>query len=318
MLRFIPFFSGKKDRRLGSAQGRRRYDLPLDKSVGTGFLVLLITLMTFLGVMALSAFFVLGSVSERWSSGLENRVSIEIPAEKSGGALRNQKEIAALSDKAHKALETIEGIENIEVMGTDEVKEMISPWLGEDLINAEIPLPGLLSVKMDSDAPHILRDLRKAMHDISKDITVDTHKSWLSSLLHLTGALEFSAALLIIMIGVTTITSIAGAVRSRMAIHHEDVELLHVMGASDSYISRQFQRHAMVMAFKGGLAGILAGGIVLWLISLIAGDTGAALLPDFSYTKVHIISILSLPLVACAIAATTARYTVLSVVAKMP
>jgi cell division transport system permease protein len=66
------------ERVLGKAQ-KRRYDLPLNKGSGTGFLVILIALMTFLGMLALASSFALSAMTARWSSGLENRLTIESP-----------------------------------------------------------------------------------------------------------------------------------------------------------------------------------------------------------------------------------------------
>ena len=86
----------KKDKRLGSAQGKRRYDLPLNQSVGTGFLMVLIALMTFLAIMAVSTSFALNSMTAHWSSGLENKVTIEIPAETNNGTIRSAGEIRDL------------------------------------------------------------------------------------------------------------------------------------------------------------------------------------------------------------------------------
>ena len=55
----------RREKALGVAQGRRVYDLPLNRASGTGFLVLLIALMTFLAMLALSASFALSAMTTR-------------------------------------------------------------------------------------------------------------------------------------------------------------------------------------------------------------------------------------------------------------
>ena len=66
------------EKKLGVAFRQGRYDLPLNKDEGTNFLRLLIALMSFLAAVALAGNFALNSMTQRWSSGLENKLTIEI------------------------------------------------------------------------------------------------------------------------------------------------------------------------------------------------------------------------------------------------
>ncbi|MCB1563517.1 MAG: permease [Alphaproteobacteria bacterium] len=308
-----------KDKQLGVAERGRRYDLPLNKSAGTGFLILLVALMTFLAVMALGASFTLGEMAQRWASGLENRLTVEIPAEITGGALRSPSDIAYLSEKTAEALKADPAVETVEIMGEADVQALISPWLGEDLSFEGLPLPGLISVKMRIGTPEAIERLRHTLKGINQDIHLDAHESWLKDLLRLTGALKFAAAAITLIIALTTIAAIAGAVRSRMAEHKADVELLHLMGASDLYITRQFQRHALILALRGALAGTAAGGLALLLIGLSAGNGGdTGLLPNLHLGTKHVLTLILLPCAACLIASLAARFTVLRVLALMP
>ncbi len=308
----------KKDKRLGVAQGKRRYDLPLNKSIGTGFLIVLIALMTFLAVMAVATSFALGSMTQRWSSGLENKITIEIPAEKSDGALRTQADVKNLQTGAAKRLRALPYIKTVDLMSDVDIQELISPWLGESGALNDIPLPGLISLEMHSANPENIRKLESEMGALSPDIKIDTHESWLGDLLRLTGALQFAAISVALIIGITTVTAIAGAIRTRMAVHREEVELLHLMGARDEYITRQLQRHAIIIALKGSMLGLMTGVVALMLISTISGETATALLPSFHFGILHILALIAIPGLACLIAAGAARFTVLRALALMP
>lgn len=310
-------FAGR-DTRLGITEGRRRYDLPLSKSAGTGFLILLIALMTFLAVMTLSASFALGDMARRWSSGLENRLTIEIPAEISNGDLRTPSDINYLSNKVAESLESDPNIKNFNIMDPAEIKGLISPWLGEGLILNDIPLPGLIAVEMRIGNEDNVRKLNEKIVKINKDIKLDTHESWLNDILRLTRSLKFSSALVTLIIALTAISAIAGAVRSRMAEHKADVELLHLMGASDIYITRQFQRHAFILALQGALTGTAIGGLVLLLIGFSTGGGEPGLIPDFHLKFMQIVALLLLPGAACLIASVAARFTVLRVLSQIP
>lgn len=313
----MPFFL-PADKKLGVSLGKRRYDLPLNTGGGAGFLILLVALMTFLGVMALSATFALSSLAEQWSSGLENKMTIEIPADDGKDNIRSADDIQKLANEVEEYLKNQDYIRDINVLSQQDVGALIEPWLGDLSSMPDIPLPGLISVEFLTTTPEILATLKDDLEKIVSNIVLDTHETWLVDILKLTGALQFATLLVCILIGLTTITAIAGAVKSRIAIHRSDVELLHLMGASDSYISRQFQRHTLILALKGALAGTLAGALVLVIIGLFAGDTGAALLPEFKINMVHIFTLLALPALACLIAGLTARLTVRRELSLMP
>jgi cell division transport system permease protein len=302
---------------LGISEDRGRYDLPFNKDEGTDFLTMLVALMTFLAAMALAASFVLGGMAERWSSGLENRLTIEIPAE-NGDALRNAKDIAALQDKVALVLKNNQNVLSFDVMEKQEIQTLIEPWLGKDALIDTLPLPGLISVQLKSSEPPVLGGLQSDIRKIGDNINVDTHESWLRDLLRLTGTLQFSTFVITIIIGATTIMAVAGGVRSRIAIHRADVELLHLMGASDEYITRQFQRHTLILGLKGGLAGMAGSIVIMAIVRFFSGDTASSLLPNFSLGGLHIAILLAVPLMAALIAGLTARMTVLRSLSRMP
>jgi cell division transport system permease protein len=147
---------------------------------------------------------------------------------------------------------------------------------------------------------------------------MDTHEEWLNDLLRFTGALNLAAIILALVIGVTMVTAVGGAVRSRLAIHRAEVELLHLMGASDRYITRQFQRHSLILALRGGFIGAVFGALFLVLIGWVAGQMGVAILPDFRLDPVQMMLLAMIPLVAGLIATVTARWTVTRVLTTFP
>jgi cell division transport system permease protein len=316
MMQYFNIF--QKDRKLGIAEQKGRYDLPLHQSAGKTFLIVLVGLMTFLGMMMLTTSFALHSLAGRWSSGLENAATIEIPAAHKEKNLRSDEDIAKLAKRVEEKLSTFSGVKSHTLLDKKDVSALISPWLGEDIAMDSIPLPGLISVELRDNDPETLARLQSALADISEDIRIDTHEEWLSEILQLAGGLKLGALLITALIVFVTVIAIAGAVRSRMAEHQPDIELLHLMGASDYYIMRQFQRHATAMTFKGSAAGIVGGIVCLLTIALVSGQSAQNLLPDFSLSGVQILILLCLPLFMCSIAFITARFTVLHVLRQMP
>ncbi len=310
----------KRERTLGKATGKRRYDLPLNRNDSSRFLVTLIGLMTFLAVLAISAFFALGAMSERWASGLEDKMTVEIPAQTAEGLLLKPDEVAQIAEAAASVLQIHPAVESHHVMTPDEIHELVKPWLGDMQVgNDQMPLPGLISLTLKPDTP---RDSVKALADkisaAAPGARLDTHETWLKDVLRFTGALQFAATLLLAVIGVTTVIAVAGAVRARLAVHRADVELLHLMGAADRYISGQFQRHSLLLGLAGGAIGTFAGLIALLIIGWISGEMDVNLLPEYTLSAKQIILTLLLPLVIAALATVTARRTVMRALVEMP
>lgn len=303
----------RKEKTIGISRRTRRYDLPLQQSSGTGFVVLLIGLMSFLAVLATASAFALSAMTDRWSSGLENRATIEIPANIDNEKIRSKDEIADITSRLSKSLSNDDAVQTVKIMSDDEIAALVRPWLGDNLVLDKVPLPGLISLTLNKSDKDTIAKLRGKIKIIAPASQLDTHESWLADVLRFTGALKFSASLLILVIAVTTVTAIAGAVRSRLAVHKKEVELLHLMGASDNYISRQFQRHSLILALKGSAAGLAVGAITLLLIGWLFGKMEINLLPDFSLSRNQILTFGLLPPIMALIAVMTARQTVLRV-----
>lgn len=302
---------------LGIAPKTRRYDLPLEKGQGGGFIKILIALMTFLAMLAMAATFTLSAMTDRWSSGLENKASIEIPAKDIHGALSSPDDMRQISERVFNYIKSHPAVKNVERMSEDDIAALVAPWLGEDLAFDNIPLPGIITVEF-KDIEFDIKALESRLKNIAPQAQLDTHESWLNDILQFTGALQFAAFLITIIIGVTAVIAIAGAVQSRMSVYHEELELLHLMGASDSYISKQLQRYILIISLQGAVIGGIIGGFILWIIGWLAGKMEVSLIPEFSLSAFQTAILICLPVVMAILAMITARHTVLRVLTQMP
>lgn len=310
----------KKDKSLGIARSRRRYDLPLNESGGSGFLRLLIGLMSILTMLALSTGFVLSDMTGRWAAGVQNHMTIEIPAEDKDGKVLPPEKVRALTGQVQDIAIKHQAIEEAKIMPRAEIEKLIAPWLGEDLAGAQdsIPLPGLITLTLKPDEEFRTDIFEKRLQTVSPMVRLDTHESWLKTVLRFTGALKFAAYFITLTILITTTVAVAGAIRTKMAVHKDELQLLHLMGALDSYIARQFQRHSMVLAFQGAMLGCLSGGFLLLLVGWIAGKMEIAVVPEFNLSGAQILLLCLLPFFISLLAMGTARYAVLRALKEMP
>lgn len=319
-------FLGLKEKTVGSARtGRGRYDLPLAGGTGTGFLLLLISLMTFLAFLALSGSFALGRIGAQWRSGLEGQATVEIPATDASGKILPE---SVRKDTAQRVLDFLKGapaVGEARLLSPQEISDLVGPWLGDlDTPEGEEILPGIalptvisLTLTPTEDSESVTA-LNRKLQSISDRARLDTHQDWLGDMLRFSDALQTAALVIALVTGITAGLAVAGAVRSRMAEHKADIEILHLMGATDSYIVRQFERHAISLAFRGGCMGLVAGWAILILIGLVAGQADNALVPDVSFTPTQIGLLLALPVLASALACLAARVSVRRALAHMP
>ena len=285
------------------------YDIPLHTRLGTEFLVLLIALMTYLLLLSATGSIGLGHMGDKWVSGLENALTIEIPAKENA-----KQQASILADKLQKT----DGVKSAHILTQQEMGDMLSPWLGKETsVLSDLPLPTLISVELTKRTPALSRTIQSTVNATIPEAIVDAHEAWLVDLLKLTNGLRFTALVVFCLILGATSLVIAGAVRSRMAMHQRELELLHTMGASDRYISLQFIRYIFSQTIKGLGFGLLAG--ILTLVGfIIFTNQSSGTLPDINMGQTDWLSLASIPFLLLFIGTLTAQHTVHSVLNEMP
>lgn len=297
----------KKDRKLGIARRKREYDIPLHKKMGSEFLTLLIGLMTFLAILALTGSLILSHISDQWSSGLQSKMTVEIPAETQDGRILELDEVIEISQTIASRLSSVQGINKAQALSKTEIKALLSPWLGENIDYTNIPLPGLVALEVSENKTVRMESIKSAVMSIAPWAQVNTHNKWLRDITRLSDSLRMIALFITIVIALTTFAAVAAAIRARIATHYEELELLHLMGASDEYICRQFQKHAFLLAIKGASGGLIAAYILTKIISWMTHDIEGALLPDLSLDLYDYLTLITVPFLIGLIAVLTAR-----------
>lgn len=285
-----------------------RFDIPLHARVGTEFLAFLMALMTFLCILAGCVSISLNNMAASWTTGLADTVTIEVPASDKGEAV----------DDLVAALQKIENVKAVKLMDDSDLQQLVEPWLGKDTnAIAGLPVPSLISLEMTERNPEVLTKIRETTEAEIPDARIDAHENWLQDIVKLSKGLQFAGAALIFIILVVTALTVSGAVRSRMAIHHMELELLHLMGASDKYITQQFQKYILFLSGRG--VGL---GLVLAIITIICAHFLAIKLPEtlprFNFTLEHLYVWAGISLLLVFISTFAAKRTVMTVLKEMP
>jgi cell division transport system permease protein len=288
--------------------------MPREK--GAAPLDIMIGIMAFLAALALGASLLAERASLGWRAGLSDRLTVQILVPAHGDALS---ELSRESDAALAVLRATPGIAHAAPLSESEMQSLVEPWLGKGSLIAELPLPRLIDAEVTPGAPVDLAALSQHLKAAAPDAQLDDHSRWLSRLRAMADTITWTAYGILILIAVATAASVTFATRAGLAAHHEMVALLHQMGARAGFIARAFERHFALATFGASALGatlaallfVTAGGLEF------VGVEAVPFLPPIALKLSEVAWFAAVPAAATAIAWTTARLSVLSVVRRI-
>jgi len=287
----------------------RHSDLPFERDQSTRFLPWIVALMVFLGALMFAAALVVSDAVDTWDSSLTGRMTIQIPENETPGDT---------IQKLTEALQSAKDITSVRIVPDAEARALLIPWLGEGVLESGLPIPSLIDVEIDAGSRIDSVLLQARLAEIAPNVAVDDHRAWLSALIDLARTAEILAFAILALIASAAVVAVIFTTQSGLAVHAAIIELLHQMGARDSYIASQFQLQALMLSLRGGVAGAAAAVIVLLFFGWIGRGIDAAFLPSLSLSLLDWIFLLLVPAGAVTIAMLTARVTVLRTLARMP
>lgn len=294
------------------ARRRTRKPVPLDRDSSGRYLPLLVAIMVYLASLALAGGFSMSKLAERWDTGLSGALTIQVPAESpAAGAEADLQALVA-------EIAAYPGVTGAEAMAGSEMATLLEPWLGDAGFVGELPLPRLITVTIDPDAPPDIPALRQRLQELAPGSIVDDHQQWLARLLDLTRTIEVMAGVVVLLVVLAACIMVAFVTRMGLAAHDQAIELLHLIGAQDSYVARQFQNHALSLGLRGGVLGLALAVPTLYLVRHLLQRIDSGLLPEMTLRPHEWSLLILLPLAAALITMVTARITVLRTLARMP
>ncbi|OEJ69633.1 cell division protein FtsX [Magnetovibrio blakemorei] len=290
----------------------RRTDLPLDKDPLSRFLPWLIAFMVFLAALAQAGLIGLDVLAQRWDTGMASTLTVQIPADPDASDAANARRLQTTLNM----ISETPGVMHARVVSEAKVLQLLSPWLG--VVQAiDVPLPRLIDVETDPDIDLDARILQQKLARTIEGAQVDDHGVWLGRLIEMVRTLEALAAGVLGLILLAAMSTVIFTTRTGLTVHAEAIEVLHLTGAQDSYIAKQFAGRAWAMGFKGGVIGLVLAALTLALLGYVAGRLQAGMIPDMSLPLVGWVSLAILPLAAGLVAGLTARLTVMRTLRRM-
>lgn len=300
----------------------RRTDLQLDRDSLGQFLPWLIAFMVYLSILALAGMLVLDDVARRWDKGMSGTLTVQIAPSVSKGLNVGTTQKASKKESRHlqaiiDLLSSTPGVARAEILSEDRVLVLLEPWLGKGALGSDLPLPKLIDVELEKGVALDMAALEFRLAAIAPGAVLDDHGVWLGHLVDLIQSVRALALAVILFIAIATIGTVIFATRTGLAIHHEAIEVLHLIGAQDSYIAQQFASRALMLGLRGGFIGLLLAVPTLWSIGTLARSLNSGYFPEFSLSLAHWAVLACLPIVVSLIAMISARLTVMKTLARM-
>lgn len=238
-----------------------------ERSVAGRTLMLLIAIMTFLSGVTLGGVVLVQKSAIAWSSDVGREVTIQIKPVAGEVMESNLRTAVALA-------EATPGVASAHALSLEESQNLLKPWLGDGLDLSTLDIPRMVTVQLSDPQDADIARLQNDLHVI-KGASLDTHAAWRQQLNVMAGAIVVSGLLVLALIVTATVLAIIFATRGTMASNREIVDVLHFIGASNSFIAGEFQGRFLLIGFRGGIIGGLAAVVFFFVIEIAAGNVGS-------------------------------------------
>jgi cell division transport system permease protein len=275
---------------------RREVPLVPAESIAGRALVTVVAIMTFLASLTAGTAMLISDQAQDWRQSVAREMTIQVRPVVG-------RDLEAETAKAVEIARGAHGIAAVQAFTKTQSEELLQPWLGAGLDLSELPVPRLIVVKLDPNGGLDVAALRKALDDKVTGATVDDHRLWLERLAIMSKTVVAIAVLIFLLVMTAMVLAVSFATQGAMAGNREIIEVLHFVGAADSYISRQFQRHFFRLGLRGGLLGggsailvfLISSSLSLWLRGTPGGEQIEALFGSFAlnargYTAIALIA----------------------------
>ncbi len=284
--------------------------VPSDSIAGRS-LTAVVAILTFLAALTAGAAMMVVSSASDWQSDVGREATIQVRPV-------SGRNIEADVGAAIAIARGTAGVADVRAYSKEESEQLVEPWLGSGLALSELPIPRMIVIKLASGVTPDFAALRTTLAAQVPSASLDDHRAWIGRMRAMAEtAVAVGFAILALVVAVTVL-SVTFATRGAMAANRPIVEVLHYVGATDGFVASQFQRHFLILGFKGGVIGggaalVLFGilqAVNAWVSGTPGGEEAAALFGSFSVGVAGYLVIFALVVLMAVVTALASRRTV--------
>ncbi len=290
-----------------------RDDLGLRRLLGQEMLPLLVAAMAFLAALSIGGALEAQAVSRHWQAGAARSATVLVPNPDQPLPRRDNGPEVSRIDGVLRVLRPNQDLAQVHQLSPDELGRLLGPWLGNATDPRSLRLPGVIALRLERDDVDLVV-IGQQVAAIAPGTTTEGHNAWIGRLLTLATSLEACAFAVLGLVGLVAIAVVIAATRAGLAARREAIEIVHGLGAPDTYIAGRFAGRIASSAGFGGLLGTLCAAPVLAGLAVLSAPflEGApfALPTRIEDVPPMLLAVPVLPLACALIGYLTARLTV--------
>ncbi|MGH1419688.1 MAG: cell division protein FtsX [Hyphomicrobiaceae bacterium] len=232
------------------------------KSVTGKSLTLVITIMCFLACLTVGAVYLINQSADAWLRDIASEVTIQIEPVKNTDIEKRLKDVADFMERQP-------GVSAATPLSLAASTKLLEPWLGDTEALSSLPVPRLIAIEINRTAPPNFDNLRTALSGKFKNVLLDDHRQWKRQIQTVTRSFALGGIAILLLVAAATTAIIVSATRSAMLANREIVEVLHFVGATDRFISHEFEKHFLNVGIRAGLVGALCAMVVFVVMPFV-------------------------------------------------
>lgn len=273
-------------------------------------LTVTMAVMSYLACLAIGSLILVDRAVKSWTGSLAQEMTVQI----------RQTRDTKLEDEVEKAraiLVDYPGVTSVEVLDEKAGQKLLEPWLGKRSLEG-LPVPRLIRVVVDTSHGLDVEGLDKRLSEV-KGVFLDTHQKWEAELTRMAHALTILSYLILVLICISAVAIVVFATRAVLQANKPVVDLLHLVGARDSYIARQIDGRFLRTGLVSGSLGVILGLVTFLTLSMVGvggGGSFASATRGLLFAPADLAvwsygALFAVPVVATLICLITARITLL-------
>lgn len=241
------------------------------------FMTIIMSLLTFLSVLALGIALSIGTGVSRWNNQWELFATVQVMTTEKTDATKK-----IITDNADK-------IESVNQISSEQMQDLMSPWIsGGSVLKNYLPQMWEIQFKSKSD-------LESVGEQISKHARFLTHASALKSSTSAGWKMILMSSFILILTLVAIGICISYIAHNTAMLHRRELEILNQIGASDNFVATQMQIIVAKISLVATGIGFISAVPVLLLILSAAHSARVGLMAMMGLSGGGWITLLLLP-----------------------
>jgi cell division transport system permease protein len=218
-------------------------------------LTLVVSIMCFLACLTAGAVYMINESASAWLKDIASEITVQVEPQEKVDTEKTLKEVTTF-------LAGTNGIAGTRILSVENSAQLLEPWLGHVDVLKQLPVPRLIAIELDRNAPPDLDAVRSQLEKKFAGVTLDDHRRWQQQIRTVTRSFALGGLAILALVAAATTAIIISATKSSMASNKEIVEVLHFVGATDRFISREFEKHFLRLGIRAGFVGAASAMLV--------------------------------------------------------